>query len=58
MHVAFYTQKLISCFGMRKVIFVSIVILFVIAESRGQRQADNNDFITVDVTKSYSKMKD
>ena len=43
---------------MRNVIFILVVFLFVIAESKGQRQVDNNDLLTVDVTKSYSTKKE
>jgi hypothetical protein len=37
---------------------VVILLLLVTAESRGQRQAVNNDLIKVDVTKSYSPKKE
>ncbi|GHT10480.1 hypothetical protein FACS189426_10750 [Bacteroidia bacterium] len=39
-------------------ILVIILSLTVTAESRGQRQSVNNDFIKVDVTKSYSQKKE
>jgi hypothetical protein len=38
-------------------IFAIILLLAVAAEIRGQRQAGNDDFITVDVTGSYPKKK-
>ena len=43
---------------MRKAIFILVVLLFVSAESRGQRQEVNGDLITVDVTKTYSSKKE
>ncbi|GHV59223.1 hypothetical protein FACS1894182_12990 [Bacteroidia bacterium] len=45
---------------MNRAISISIIILLlaVAAESRGQKQADNNDLIKVDVTKSYSPKKE
>ena len=43
---------------MRIVIFISTVLFVLITESRGQRPTDNNDLITVDVTKNYSTMKE
>ncbi|MDR1259651.1 MAG: 6-bladed beta-propeller [Tannerellaceae bacterium] len=39
-------------------ILAIILSLAVVPESRGQRQAGNNDFIAVDVTRSYSKKKE
>ena len=41
-----------------KMIFISVIFLFVTAESRGQRPTVNNDIIKVDVTKSYSSKKE
>jgi hypothetical protein len=43
---------------MKKAIYISILFLIVMAESRAQRQAINNDIIKVDVTKSYSQKKE
>jgi len=43
---------------MKKAIFISAIVLIVMAESRGQRQANNNSLITVDVRKSFSPKKE
>ena len=43
---------------MKKVIFISAIFLFAILESRGQRQAGIDDFITVDVRKNFSTKKE
>ena len=43
---------------MKKVIIISAIFLIMNAESRGQRQAINNNLITIDVTKNYSSGKE
>ena len=43
---------------MKKAIFILAIFLIVTAESRGQRQTGNDDFIKVDVTKNYSPKKE
>ena len=43
---------------MRKGILILTIILMAMPESRGQRQAGNDDIITVDVRKSYSQKKE
>ena len=43
---------------MKRVCTVLVISLFVVAESRGQRQAGGDDLITVDVRKSYSSKKE
>ena len=43
---------------MKKAIIITTIILIVMVESSGQRQAGNIDFIKVDVTKSYSPSKE
>ncbi len=43
---------------MKKTIFILVIILIVMVESRGQKQASTNNFITVDVRKNYSSKKE
>ena len=43
---------------MKKTIFILAIFVIVNAESSGQRQAGNDDFITVDLTKKYSTKKE
>ena len=45
---------------MKSVNSILVIILLIVAsaESRGQRQASNNDFIRVDVRKNYSRKKE
>ena len=42
-----------------KIVYLILVIFFImVEESNGQRQAGNNDYITVDVRRSYSSKKE
>ena len=43
---------------MQKIIFLSVIILIAIAESKAQRQTVNNVLITVNVRKNYSTKKE
>ena len=43
---------------MKKILFISAIILIVSVASCRQRNDDNNDFITVDLMKSYSSKKE
>jgi len=43
---------------MKKEIGIFLIVLFIVAGCSERRQTDNDDFITVDVTKSYPQKKD
>ncbi|MDR0796640.1 MAG: 6-bladed beta-propeller [Tannerella sp.] len=43
---------------MKKVILILTILLFVMTESRGQRQASRDDIIPINVTRTYSPQKE